>query len=409
MIRVEGISMQYDFDNAAPRRNTYCYKWDVAPGELPMWVADMEFKVAPEIVADLAERLKIEAYGYSMVPEEWYDAYIGWWGNRHGLEVKRDELVFATGVIPIISSAVRRLTNPNEKVVIQTPVYNVFFNCAINNGCQVADNPLVFDGSAWQIDFEDLDKKLADPQTTLMILCNPQNPCGRIWTASELAHIGELCSKHGVTVISDEIHCDVASPGLSYVPFASVSEICRDISITCWSPSKAFNLAGLHSACAFVPNKHLRDRIVRGLNNDECAEPNFLAVTAAVSAFTKGGEWLDQMNRYVDANKAEVIRSLEGNSLGLKVLPSQATYLLWINAQTLAERAKASGAANVAGYIRKTTGLFMSNGEQYGGGAHCIGSSTEALPGYGFVRLNVASPRSMVDDAINRIKSLSLE
>ncbi len=386
---------QYEFDIAPDRRDTWSWKWKVSPGELPMWVADMDFEVAPEIVADLKARLNCAAYGYTYVPDEWYKAYISWWSRRHSLTVAKEEIFFVTGVVPLISSAVRRLTHPNENVVLQTPVYNVFFNCVVNNGCRVLTNRLFYDGHAWQMDFRDLEEKLKDPQTTLMILCNPQNPCGRIWTKNELARVGELCARYHVTVISDEIHCDVHSPESSYVPFASASDICRKISISCWSPSKAFNLAGMQSAAGFIPNPRLRTQIVRGLNNDEVAEPNFMAVTAAVSAFEKGERWLDELNRYVSGNKNYCMQFMESHMPHLHVFQSDATYLLWIDATSLCPASEHAGFADVAAYIRNRTGLFLSCGEQYGEGLS------------GFVRLNVATPRVFVEEAMHRLETLA--
>jgi cystathionine beta-lyase len=188
--------------------------------------------VAPAIRAALQARLDHGIFGYDDLTEAWYQAYIGWWRDRHGLTMERENLIFSAGVVATLSSLVRKLTTPNENVVIQTPVYNIFVNSIVNNGARVLESPLVYDGETWSVDFADLETKLADPQTSLMILCNPHNPVGRIWSREELARIGALCKKHHVTVISDEIHCDLTEPGKAYVPFASVDEVCRDLSIT---------------------------------------------------------------------------------------------------------------------------------------------------------------------------------
>ncbi len=378
---------KYDFDRVIDRHNSWAMKWDIKDGELPMWVADMDFETAPEIKEALIERLQVGAYGYSYIPDEWYDAYISWWGRRHHLEIDRDELIFSTGVIPTISSTVRKLTTPNEKVVILTPVYNIFYNCIVNNGARALESRLIMKDGRWEIDFDDLEKKLADPQASLLLFCNPHNPVGRIWTKDELAKIGELCSRHGVIVISDEIHCDITDPDKEYVPFASASEVCRDISITAIAPSKAFNMAGMATSAIFVPNKFLRHKVWRQINTDECGEPSFMAVTAAVAAFTKGEQWLDELNEYVYGNKLYCEKFIAENIPGVKLLHSEATYLIWLDCSEIT-----GDRDDLAGFIREKTGLFISRGGQYGAG------------GEGFLRINLACPRSIVVDGMERLQ-----
>lgn len=320
--------MPYDFDKEIDRKNTNSLKWDVGENELPMWVADMDFETAPEIQAAIRKRADHGVFGYSTVPEEWYQAYIGWWERRHDFQMERDWLIFCTGVVPAISSMVRKLTTPAEKVLVMTPVYNIFFNSIVNNGRQVQESRLKYDGTAYQINFEDLEQKLADPQTTMMVLCNPHNPIGKIWDKETLERIGELCWKYHVVAVSDEIHCDLTSPGCAYIPFASVSEHCRENSITCLAPTKAFNLAGLQTAAVAVPNTNLRHKVWRGLNTDEAAEPNAFAVDAAVAAFTQGEAWLDALRNYVQANRRKVTEYVQAQIPGIQVVPSEATYLL---------------------------------------------------------------------------------
>ena len=280
--------MRYDFDKMTDRRGTGSLKWDVPERELPMWVADMDFETAPEIREALRRRVEHGVFGYNVVTRDWYEAYQGWWGRRHHLEMEQDWLVFCTGVVPAISSAVRKLTTVGENVLVQTPVYNIFFNSIRNNGRNILESPLVYDGGEYSIDFGDLEEKLADPQTTLMLLCNPHNPVGKIWDRETLARIGELCARHHVLVLSDEIHCDLTDPGYEYVPFAAVSDVCRDNSVTCLAPTKAFNLAGLQTAAVMVPDSVIRHKLERGLNTDEVAEPNSFAVGAAVAASREG-------------------------------------------------------------------------------------------------------------------------
>lgn len=377
----------YNFDTVTERRGTNSLKWDVREGELPMWVADMDFPAAPEILAAIKKRAEHGVFGYTVLPDEWYAAYIGWWKERHGFEMKKSWLMFCTGVVPAISSAVRKLTTPNENVLVQTPVYNIFFNSIENNGRRVLEAPLKYDGENYSVDFAELEKKLADPQTTLMILCNPQNPSGKVWDAAALAKIGELAYDNHVTVIADEIHCDLTDPDCAYVPFASVSEKCRMNSVTCIAPTKAFNIAGLQTAAISVPNANLRHKIWRAINTDEVAEPNAFAADAAIAAFTMGGGWLDALRQYIFENKTLVSEFIAREIPQLRLVPSQATYLLWLDCS----RIKA-GSREVAKLIRRETGLYLSNGEAYRG------------DGANFLRMNIACPRAVLQDGLARLK-----
>lgn len=380
--------MTYDFDTPTERRNTNSLKWDVAQGELPMWVADMDFQTAPEIREAIMKRAEHGIFGYSVIPDAWYEAYIQWWKMRHGYTMERDWLIFCTGVVPAISSIVRKMTTPAEKVLIQTPVYNIFFNSILNNGRQVLESPLRYDGKEYRIDFADLEEKLSDPQTALMILCNPHNPTGKIWDRQTLEKIGALCSRHHVTVVSDEIHCDLTDPGESYVPFASVSETCRQISITCMAPTKAFNLAGLQTAAVSVPDEVLRHKVWRALNTDEAAEPNAFAVEAAVAAFTRGADWLDALRDYLYENKKLAEEYIEKEIPDVRAVASQATYLLWLDCSGLIGCGR-----EAAGFLRRETGLYLSEGSQYGGN------------GADFLRMNIACPRAVLKDGLERLKN----
>lgn len=380
--------MNYDFDTVCDRRNTASLKWNVAENELPMWVADMDFKTAPEVIAELQMRLSHGVFGYSEVTDEWYDAIINWWDMRHGFKPEKDGLIFCTGVVPALSSIVRKLTTPAEKVLIQTPVYNIFFNSIVNNGRNVLESPLVYDrdNREYNIDFNDLEEKLSDPQTTLMILCNPHNPVGKIWDKETLARIGSLAKRHNAVVVSDEIHCDITDPGKGYVPFASVNEECEKNSITCIAPTKAFNLAGLQTAAVYVPDKFLRHKVWRGLNTDEAAEPNAFAVTAAVAAFTKGGSWLNALRGYLYKNKEIVSEFLLKNLPQMRLVNSEATYLLWLDCGDIC-----SDTTELQKFIRQKTGLYLSEGAQYG------------RSGAAFLRMNIACPKATLTDGLERL------
>lgn len=378
----------YNFDEVIDRRNTGSLKWNVGEDELPMWVADMDFPTAPAVMRALERRAAHGIFGYTEWGDAWYDAYLNWWRDRHGFAMEKEWLMFCTGVVPAISSTVRKLTTPAEKVVVQTPVYNIFFNSILNNGRQVLEVPLAFDGTRYEMDFGALEQALADPQTTLMLLCNPQNPAGRIWQREELARVGELCRKHHVTVLSDEIHCDLTDPGKEYVPFASVSEDCRENSITCLAPTKSFNIAGLQTSAISVPNEALRHRVNRAINTDEVAEPNAFAIEAAIAAFTEGGEWLDALRDYLYQNKLLAREFLERELSAVKLVPSEATYLLWLDCRALGKES-----VRLAAELRRRTGLYLSAGSAYGKG------------GEGFLRMNIACPKATLTDGLARLKA----
>ena len=377
----------YNFDRIINRSGTNSLKWDIKKEELPMWVADMDFEVSDEIVKALEERVKNHIYGYNIVPDEWYESYIAWWKNRHQYEIKKEWLIFSTGVVPSISSVVRRVTSPGEKVLVQTPVYNIFFNSICNNGRYVLESQLVYKDGKYSIDFSDLEKKLSDPQTTLMILCNPHNPIGKIWDKDTLSKIGDLCYKHNVLVLSDEIHCDLTKPSCDYVPFQSVSDVCKYNSIACLAPTKTFNIAGLQTSAVCIPNKKIYDKVYRGINNDEIAEPNTFAIQAAIAAFTKGGIWLDELREYIEKNKLIVKEYISRELPMLHLVDSDATYLLWIDCGKVT-----NNSIELTDFIRKQTGLFLSNGSQYGDS------------GKKFIRMNIACPKEILIDGLNRFK-----
>lgn len=379
--------MTYDFDKLTDRRGTNSLKWDVAENELPMWVADMDFETAPEITEALKKRAAHGIFGYTIVPDAWKEAVSGWWERRHGFKMEQDWLIFCTGVVPAISSAVRKLTTVGENVLVQTPVYNIFFNSIRNNGRNIVENRLRYRDGAYEIDWEDLKNKLKDPQTTLMILCNPHNPTGSIWTREELARIGELCADNHVLVLSDEIHCDLTEPGYEYTPFATVSEICAQNSVTCIAPTKAFNLAGLQTAAVAVPNEAVRHKMDRALNTDEVAEPNAFAIDAAIAAFTKGDTWLDELREYLARNRKMVQNFLEQEIPNVRLVPSHATYLLWLDCSHVI-----GDALELSRFLRKETGLYLSAGLSYGDA------------GRQFLRLNIACPGERLSEGLKRLR-----
>lgn len=375
----------FNFDKMTDRKNTYCVKWSDDEKELPMWVADMDFETVPEVIEAMKKRASHGIFGYNDIPIEWNDAICSWWERRHNFTMEKENIMFCTGVVAAISSIVRKVTNVAENVLLLTPVYNIFFNSIVNNGRNVLESPLVYENNEYHIDFTDLEAKLADPQTSLLIFCNPHNPIGKIWDKDTIKRIGELCFKHNVIVLSDEIHCDLTDPDCEYIPFASVSDVCKNISITCAAPSKTFNLAGLHSAFIYVSNPILKHKVWRGINTDEVAEANTFALVGAITAYKYGDLWLDELREYIYKNKCDVIEEINKDLPSVKVINSSATYLIWLDCSSITSDTK-----ELVSFIRDETGLRLSYGGVYGNG------------GKAFIRMNLATQNERVHDGVNR-------
>lgn len=379
--------MKYDFDTLVSREGTNSSKWRMKNDVLPMWVADMDFKAAPEILSVLQKRLDNGVFGYSFIPKEWNEAIKSWWQRRHNVSLQNEWMCFCTGVIPAISTAIRRFSSPGDQILVQAPVYHVFFNCIKNNGREILSNDLVYKNGSYEIDFEDLEAKLAQPLTTMMLLCNPHNPIGKIWDKETLKKIGELCYKHDVLVISDEIHCDITDPGLNYVPFISVSEECKNNSITCISPTKAFNIAGLQSSAVVVPNEILRAKMAAAINYDEVGEANAFAIIAAIAAFERGEAWLDELREYLFENKKVVANFIKEHNLPVKLLPSNATYLLWLDCSAFCE-----DSSEFMNFLRDKARLWLNDGNAYRGDRF-------------FLRMNIATQRERVLEGLKRLQN----
>lgn len=272
--------MKYDFDKIISRRGTNSYKWDSMPegkDVLPLWVADMDFCTAPAITEALARRVNHGIFGYVRVPDEYYTAVIRWFERRHKWTVSKEWMIYTSGVVPAISAVIKALTEPGDSVVVQTPVYNCFFSSIRNNGCNIVTNPLKYEDGTYHIDFDDLERKVKNPGVKLMLLCNPHNPAGRVWTRKELCRIGEICMQNNVKVISDEIHCELVYPGHTYTPYASLGEEHLWNSVTSVSPSKSFNIAGLQIANIIARDETIRKRIDRAININEVCDVTHLA------------------------------------------------------------------------------------------------------------------------------------
>ncbi|MDA3050020.1 pyridoxal phosphate-dependent aminotransferase [Campylobacter sp. JMF_02 ED1] len=380
--------MAYEFDNLPNRAGTKSLKWEVGEGELAMWVADMDFAVAPEIYEALKTRLEERVYGYSVLDEQWENAYTSWWKKRHNYEIKKGSLTYAGGTLAAINSLIRKLSAPGENVVILTPVYNCFFYCIKNMGRNTLSCELRYEEGEYFIDWGNLEFCLKDPQTSLLLLCNPHNPIGRTLRKDELMRIGELCEKYGVIVISDEVHCDITEPGVNYTPFAAASEVCANLSANIIAPTKAFNIAGLQTAAVFTPNPKLHKKVSRALNGDDIAEPSFFGLIAAICAFERGEAWLEEMRAYVSANRKFVNEFIARELPKVRSVAQNATYLMWLDVSEYCDEG-----TKLANFIRQKTGLFLSHGAQYGKG------------GEKFLRLNIATSRKNVIDGLSRLKT----
>lgn len=381
--------MIYDFDKIIPRRGTNSYKWDTAEEEdmLPMWVADMDFRTAPAIVDALKRRVEHGIFGYTKVPAAYYDSVVNWFARRHGWTIDKDWIIYTSGVVPALSAVIKALTSPGDKVLVQTPVYNCFFSSIRNNGCEVVANPLIYTNETYQIDFDDLEKKASDPQAKLLLLCNPHNPAGRVWRKEELVRIGEICLRNDVWVVADEIHCELVLPGHTYTPFASISDAFRMNSVTCISPSKAFNLAGLQIANIITADADLRKKIDKAININEVCDVNPFGVEALMAAYNQSEEWLDELKRYLFNNYNYLKAYFNAYLPQFPVSVLEGTYLVWVDSSVLNRPSK-----EIAGILQTEGKIWVNEGSLYG----------EA--GEGFLRLNIACPRQRLIEGLDRLR-----
>lgn len=383
--------MEYDFDTVIPRRGTDSCKWDTPAQEnvLPMWVADMDFRTAPAVIEALQRRVAHGIFGYTKVPDAYYNAIGGWFARRHGWRIDRRWIVCTTGVVPALSAVIKALTKPGDRVIVQTPAYNCFFSSIRNNGCELSSNGLSYRDGRYTVDFEDLEAKAADPKAKLLLLCNPHNPVGRVWTPEELRRMGEICLRHGVLVVADEIHCELTYDGHDYTPFASLSEEFLRHSVTCNSPSKAFNLAGMQIANIVAADEGVRRRIDRAVNDNEVCDVNPLGVAALTAAYNEGAEWLDALRAYLRENYRFLRRYFQEHLPQYAVLPLEGTYLAWIDC-----RAAGTGSERLAERLLDQGRLMVSPGTLYGPG------------GEGFIRLNIACPQRTLGEGLERLRKV---
>lgn len=383
--------MEYDFSRPTERRGTDSYKWDSAPETdiIPLWVADMDFETFPGITEALQRRVAHGIFGYTRVPEAYYEAVCNWFGKHHGWHINREDIIYTSGVVPAVSAVIKALTLPGDQVIVQGPVYNCFFSSIRNNGCEMVSNSLIYNKEElrYEIDFDDLERKLAHERARLMLICNPHNPGGRVWTRDELTRVAELCRKYGVRVVSDEIHCELTLYDNEYVPFGSLPDELSHGSITCCSPSKAFNTAGLQIANIVCRDTEVRNRIDRAININEVCDVNPFGVIALQAAYSdEGYEWLTQLRAYISSNY-DLLRERFARELSkCKVMRMEGTYLAWIDCSELH-----ISSDEIEEMLMHENKVWVNAGSMYG---------TE---GTAFIRINMACTSELLNEGITRI------
>ena len=385
----------YDFDQLLNRRGSHSVKWDEPEqeGVIPMWVADMDFMAAPAIQEALRKRVEHGVFGYTLVPDAYYDAIVNWFGRYHHWTIDRQDIIYTTGVVPAISCAIQALTMGGENVLIQTPVYNCFFSSIRNSGSNIVENPLKRQGDTYVIDFDDFERKCADEKTTAFLLCNPHNPAGRVWTKEELQRMNDICMRHHVRVIADEIHCELVMPGYTFTPFASISAACRDNSVTLNSPSKSFNIAGLQIANIICHDPAMRRRINRQVNINEVCDVNPFGVEALMAAYNDSRDWLVALNDYLWENYQALCRFCEEQLPQWKVLKLEGTYLPWVDITATGMTSDA-----LADLLLREAKVMVNSGTMYG-----------VQTGEGYIRLNIACPRARMLEGLERIKKVFIK
>lgn len=385
--------MKYNFDERIDRRGTGCVKWDMAPDKdvLPLWVADMDFRAAPAILEAVKKRAEHGVFGYTVVEDDYYDAVISWFRRRHQWHIKREEILYTTGVVPAMSVAVKALTMPGEKVIILSPDYNCFFSSVRNNGCEVVESVLVRTGSRFTVDWQDFEAKCADGKATVFLLCNPHNPTGRIWTKEELERMNDICLRHHVKVVSDEIHCELMMPGHVFQPFAAVSEACRQNSVILNSPSKSFNIAGLQAANIICSQPEWRRRLDRAININEVCDLNPFGPVALKAAYNESEDWIDELNQYLWGNYQALCAFAKEHLPQWDVCTLEGTYLPWIDIT-----ATGMTSQEYSDRLLRRAKVWVNPGTMYG-----------PQSGEGYIRMNIACPRSLLTEALQRIKVMN--
>ncbi len=384
--------IKYDFDSVIDRRGSNSIKWDFmekllcAQDVLPMWIADMDFKSPAPVIDALRKVVDRGIFGYSGVPQSYYDAFIGWMKNHHNWDIQKEWIVFSPGVVPALYMLVKAFSEPGDQVLVQTPVYHPFFHAIKNTGRQILDNPLRLQNDHYVMDLEDLEKKI-NQHTKMIIICNPHNPISRVWGAQELKALGELCLKNKIVVVSDEIHQDIVYSGYKHVPFAAISQDFADNSVVCTAASKTFNLPGLQTSNIIIPNPQLRERFVGITKSSGFMAPNMFGIAATEAAYRHGYPWLKQLIEYLEGNILLVQDYISRNIPGLKLIQPQGTYLLWLDF-----RGCGIPQDKLANFVRDEAKVGLEAGTIFG--------SKEI----GFERMNIACPRQTLLEGLSRLE-----
>ena len=377
--------MKYNFDEIIERRGTNCVKWDESPSPdtIPLWVADMDFRVAPAIQEALQRRVEHGVFGYNIVPESYYQTVISWFQRRHQWTISREDILYTTAVVPAMSVVIKALTMPGEKVLILSPAYNCFFSSIRNNGCEVLESPLKRVDDTFEVDWQDFEAKCADEKTTLFLLCNPHNPCGRVWKREELQRMSDICRQHGVAVVSDEIHCELVMPGHTFVPFGTVTDEC----VVMNSPSKSFNTAGLQIANIITANATWRRRIDRAININEVCDVNPFGIVALQAAYNESEDWIDELNEYLWGNYLALCQFFAEHLPQFTVCKLEGTYLPWVDVSALGIP------------VDQLCDRLLTEGKVWVNPGTMYGPET----GKGYIRINIACPRSQLMEGLRRI------
>lgn len=406
--------MKYAFDEIIERRGTGCVKWDAEPPSnagpvrrgsasaqrdiIPLWVADMDFAVAPAIQESIRRRAEHPVFGYTHVQDDYYAAVISWFQRRHQWHIRREWMLYTTGVVPAMSVAIKALTMPGEQVVILSPDYNCFFSSVKNNGCQVAESCLVRcqrnKQERFEVDWEDFETRCAEEKTTVFLLCNPHNPTGRVWSREELQRMADICHRHQVRIVSDEIHCELVMPGHTFVPMGTVDPDAVILN----SPSKSFNIAGLMMANIICRDAATRRRLDRAININEVCDVNSFAPEAVKAAYNDSEDWIDALNLYLWDNYTVLCDFVAKFLPHWQVMPLEGTYLAWVDVSA-ALSTDSKGGETVAAYcdrLLQATGVWLNPGTMYG-----------PQSGEGYLRINLACPRSLLQEALYRLSTLN--
>jgi len=383
--------VRYNFDEIIDRSNTGSLKWDFKERYFeeeeifPMWVADMDFKSPQPVIDVLTEKAQFGIYGYTEETESYRDAVVGWIKQRHNWTIKKEWLHYSPGVVPALHWIVQRYAHPGDKIIIQSPVYYPFFEAIKNGGCQIVNNPLKLIDGKYYMDFEDFENKI-DDRVKMIVLCSPHNPGGMVWNRETLCRLGDICINNDILVVSDEIHGDLVLSGSKHIPFAALSEDFAMNSITCYAPSKTFNLAGLQISNIIIPNPRLAKEYKIALARNEMSRPNLFAVAAAEAAYSGGQQWLEQLISYIEGNHKLVEDYIAKNVPEIKAIQPQASYLAWIDCRNLGMDDQ-----ELQKFMEKKAGLALNSGAMFGQG------------GTGFVRMNLGCPRSVVEKALQQL------